>query len=507
MVYNVPHPLNLPEILRIVLNFFEPFTSPARRTLFACAQVNSLWADEATNILWEELSSPATSALVSLIPSGRAQIYANKVTTLRFYDIGPPEAFKKLLFPRLRIIESRDCDLICMQRLLAYPQPSLRRFTMWLRYDINKADIKINQAIDDVLMLLSNRCPLLQELSLDLKGLNRLRLLRFLEETPSPRSIHLWNNMNETVQHLAARPNLRELYVDYRISEKADVSAEANQVSSFSDLREIRGPFEEDAKIRWFDQSHKLIVINISLSKNLLTAMSYFSGLRKLDVFFARRSAIKTLDLISLAKGYQRLTHVSIRGIHGRHSSDSPDIKDVDISHFSSLLPDLEDLELGCGGGVSTISVFHLGQNCPQIQYVKLRTCKLDVSIFLENHNSDHTVTQGGNLSGSSQSGRTRLGQHLAITQDPLDPGFAEEETNGRIRPLFPHLRSLHVNEFVNSENIAIPVILSSLVYSAPRLSSFSTQTESQFGREFATSLQRFIDERGRFNESRSRAK
>ena len=506
MVYIIPHPLNLPEILRITLAFLEPFTSLGRRTLFACAQVNNLWADEATDILWKELSSPATSALVSLIPSGRAQIYANKVTELAFDNIGPPEVFDKLLFPRLRIIKSIDCDLICMQRLLAYAQPSLRSFTMQLRSDVKKANIGTNEAIDAVLMRLSNRCPLLQVLSLDLNGLNGPGLLRFFQKTPSIRSIHLQNSEDEMIQHLTARPNLTLLHVYFRISEQVDASAEVNQASPFSDLREIRGPFEEYASIRWTKHWRQLKTRNLTLLKSLLTAMSYFSGLRELDVVFARRSAIKTSDLISLAKGCQRLTRVSLLGSERCHKSCWPDFKDADIGDFSSLLPDLEELELDCREELSTLSVYHLGQNCPQIKYFWLETCKLDVSIFLENLSSDRTVTQCGNLSGSSQLGRTRFGENLAITHDPLDPGLAEKETNGKIRPLFPHLMWLHVDELVKPENIAIPVILSSLVYSAPRLSEVSTLSRSKFDREFGISLERFNDERRRLEKSQSNA-
>ena len=64
------HPLNLPDILRIAFAYLES------NSLFECAQVNSVWADEATDILWQ---TPPASALVSLEPSSRAQVYANKI--------------------------------------------------------------------------------------------------------------------------------------------------------------------------------------------------------------------------------------------------------------------------------------------------------------------------------------------------------------------------------------------------------------------------------------------
>ena len=99
--------LNLPDILRITFAFLNS------KSLFACAQVNSIWADEATDILWR---TPPVSALVSLVPSGRAQMYANK--TVRFIteynrpdDMGPLQAFPKLSFPRLKIVACFRADL------------------------------------------------------------------------------------------------------------------------------------------------------------------------------------------------------------------------------------------------------------------------------------------------------------------------------------------------------------------------------------------------------------
>ena len=130
MASNLSKPLELLETLRIIFAFLDP------KALVACAQVNSLWADEATDILWHH---PPPHALLSLISSGRAQVYANKIASLDISSRDPDDieflhAFQHLLFPRLREMFALPTDLVNKQQLLPYLQPALQRFSMYMPF-------------------------------------------------------------------------------------------------------------------------------------------------------------------------------------------------------------------------------------------------------------------------------------------------------------------------------------------------------------------------------------
>ena len=240
------HPLNLPDILRITFAYLKC------KSLFACAQVNSTWADEAIDILWQ---TPPVSALVSLVPSGRAQIYANKIRRFtepyhRPDDIGPLQAFPHLTFPQLKAITCFGADLGRMQWLLQHLQPWLRSFSLDVSFgpDLDDAGLKYEEAIDAVLMRLSNECLHLQEINLGLQGLNKGGLLKFLEAAPSLDSIKLSENdelETDLVQHLATRPNLITLNFQHSISEENVALVAANTTSPFADLQMLRCTSEE----------------------------------------------------------------------------------------------------------------------------------------------------------------------------------------------------------------------------------------------------------------------
>ncbi|CAD6590454.1 MAG: hypothetical protein ASARMPREDX12_004374 [Alectoria sarmentosa] len=498
--------LNLPEILSITFVFLD------NKSLVACAQVNNLWADEATNFLWQEPSMPA---LARLVPSGRAQIYANKITRLgphywESFDYESHQACQHLLFPRL--IETRWFvnDVINIQLLLQYLQPPLKTFEMVSSWQNDIQDSpRHNQAIDTLFMQLSTRCSNLYSIRLSLSGLSCSGLLKFLEDTPSLRSIELWPDLlvtDKVLHHIAARPNLTTLRIERTISGEVAAHVEADTASPFADLETLEGLVDEDSVVVFSRHMQKLETLIIELdgsSTNLLPVISRFSALRVLVVSFSTaKSTIEALDLISLARGCQRLTEISFisNRIYGG-DFDGFSITDADICHFSSLLPDLESLSLHCSGKLSVQSVHHLGRNCPKLRECRLGGCILDVSKFLQYHASDTTTTSDADSSVFDQHRDTTPRLHSTIIQNFLDPLLMKSKRTGEPRLLFPKLELLEVDEYINSRNANVTITVSHFLSEAPQLRVVFACSGSQ---QVADAFSRLISERLNAKQART---
>lgn len=112
-----------------------------RDTLFQCAQVNSLWADEATNLLWGSTSSwfeEYLPRLASIPGQHRMQLYANKVRVINSINHYREKSdvteyytrLSSLKFPRLVGASVSVTDETDEQRCVQYLQPTLRRLVL-----------------------------------------------------------------------------------------------------------------------------------------------------------------------------------------------------------------------------------------------------------------------------------------------------------------------------------------------------------------------------------------
>ena len=143
------NPQNIAEIVAIVVHYLDG----EWKTLVACAQVDSLWNQEAIVIIWkQQLHWVGWSSLAYLIPY-QAQTYAKHFRYL--HDLDFPDGnriyyqrlFSSLSFPQLHgaSFTIQTCpDEIC---LLQYLVPSLRRLQIndGFEYGSHKAG---NNAID-----------------------------------------------------------------------------------------------------------------------------------------------------------------------------------------------------------------------------------------------------------------------------------------------------------------------------------------------------------------------
>ena len=112
----------LPELVAAILSHLPTIT------LCACTQINALWAEEATTLLWKY--DPPVSAFVSLQDKSRIGLYTSKVESLDFAgdDCQHHALFIGASFPRLAGITIDASDENHEKVLLQYLQSQLRRF-------------------------------------------------------------------------------------------------------------------------------------------------------------------------------------------------------------------------------------------------------------------------------------------------------------------------------------------------------------------------------------------
>ena len=513
-------PLDLPEILKMTFVFLDG------KSLFACAQVNSLWAND---LLW---TNPPNFALANLLASGRAQVYADKTSRLeslpciKSKDSRFLQAYSHLSFPRLTKLSLALEDV---EWLPQYLQPSLRVFKMeCFTSEANRDDRDVNQ----IYMQLSTRCPHLREVIIGNVGLTVDGLLRFLETMPSIRNIKLRSyelvTMN-LMQYLAARPNLERLHIPGAISASLAAKIGWASESPFADLRTLCCYVKEDALIS--KHMTKLVVLEISLhgpSSNILSTASSCPALKSLQVWvFDSRSMIVGADLVYLAERCPKLERVSLLAIghRDRHKRDGWSTKggidgsiihDNDVYHFTYLLPALKEFSLDARGALSFRSLHHLGRNCHNLRTCRLSGCTFDLS---ELHESDISGSPTGNVAALRPVAPSRATQSVpshTVSQMDTDQTkqFVDDYLSSNASKLlehaeithkspvqespslFPNLHELEVNKLSNSRDDTIPELLTLLQREAPKLERFRVQSEAEFGREVALAFRLIQRER-----------
>ena len=119
--------VRLPEIVAMILEHLKD-----NKALFAALQVNKLWADEATTLLWREY--PQTMDLSSIEDVERLQYYADKISVLSIElnddDYEGHRKIQNVRFPRLKYLSIGFCDCKKEQFFLQYLQPYLRKITV-----------------------------------------------------------------------------------------------------------------------------------------------------------------------------------------------------------------------------------------------------------------------------------------------------------------------------------------------------------------------------------------
>lgn len=192
--------LGLPEIVALILSHLAE-----QHALLACVRVNSLWAEEATTLLWRH--EPPISAFRSLEGSDRVGYYAQKVESLEFAgdDCQCHSLFVGAQFGRLASINIDHSDDNREELLFQYLQPRLRRFHFYG-----------GRITNGFLMEIQARCPNIKTVLIDdaCGGISARGLRRFLEATPSISDFESWSGIPVTAPvwaQLANHASLKSL--------------------------------------------------------------------------------------------------------------------------------------------------------------------------------------------------------------------------------------------------------------------------------------------------------
>lgn len=513
MASNFLRPLDLPEILKMTFIFLDG------KSLVACAQVNSLWENEATDLLW---TNPPVFALANLLSSDRAQVYAAKIFRFRSLpyknstDSQFHRAYSHLSFPRLAKLSLTLEDAAWLPQ---YLQPSLRVFKLeCFTNKANRDDCEVNK----IYMQPSTRCPHLRGVIIGNVGLTVDGLLRFLEAMPSIRNINLRSYKLVTenlMQYLAARPNLERLQIPEAISASLAAKIDWASKSPFADLRFLCCYVKEDTLIS--RHMTKLVMLDISLhgpSSNILSTVSGCPALKSLQVrVFDSKSKIGGADLMSLAERCPKLERVSLlAGWSTKGVIDGSDTHDNDIYHFTYLLPALKEFSLDARGALSFRSLHHLGRNCHNLRTCQLSGCKFDVSEIHEcgisgSPTGDVAALRALDTSRATQSVPSHTVSQMDTNQTKqfldnyMSSNVSKQLEHAEIThkspvqespSLFPNLHELEIRKLSNSGGQTIPELLTLLQRQAPKLERFRVQSEVKFGGEVALAFRLLQQER-----------
>ena len=353
--------LGIPEIVAVIMEQLH-----YRDSLFAALQVNRLWADEATMILWHV--DPPMQSLVQITNVERRQYYANKISSLK--AIRPDESeWDQLLntrFPRLTKMSTCILHEGEQQYLHHFLQPTLRSFecTGWrLRFEL--------------LLQIATRCPDLPVLSLTwLQDTLLIRdLFRFLDLMPSLThiSLHYVGDV-ELYSHLASRPSLQELCISGpTLTEDATMRILATVFNPYPELRHLSWSVHGEAFRCLARHLSSLTVLELTLvdtSDDILFAISDCTNLAKIYVRFGRESYVPAEGLLAVAR---KCSHLRVLNLCRIAKVDGRSITDDVIRQVATYLPTMTCFRLDIKMNLTVTALLYLGYRCTKLTECYLR--------------------------------------------------------------------------------------------------------------------------------------
>ncbi|KAM0798402.1 hypothetical protein BDR22DRAFT_860017 [Usnea florida] len=364
--------VELPEIVAAIM---EQLCD--NRTLFAALQVNRLWAEEATTVLWQNY--PSISALIQIHDAERLQYYANKVShwEIADYEDGP-ELHRKLQllrFPRLRQISVRSSYFLDGKKFLRYLQPNLRRL-LFVGFCISDYHLRCIRAhfptLESLTLQTLHSCgndstahELLQFLH-DMPSLTRLCL--FLERTISDEVfIHLASRLNLTA--LDSRQmltlNLIEMMqevVEQPFSRLLSLTC-CSHSKAFSQLSRHLLKVEK-LHLHLMDSARETIFDVCSFTSLLILELDYCQC-----PYFDTSTHFPANGFLALAKRCPHLQQLAVKRYPMSIGNDGVgDINDDALQEFVSLLPHLTHLRLRIVTNLAHRALRILGEGCTMLQ-------------------------------------------------------------------------------------------------------------------------------------------
>ena len=364
--------VELPEIVAAVMEQL-----PDNRTLFAALQVNRLWAEEATTVLWQNY--PSISALIQIHDAERLQHYANKVS---YWEIGQyedgPELHRKLQllrFPRLRQISVLSSYFLDGKKLLGYLQPNLRRL-LFVGFCISNYHLRCIRAHFPTLQSLT-----LQTLRSGGNDSTAHELLQFLHDMPSLTTLCLileTTISDEVYIHLASRLNLAALdsrkiltlnliemmqeVVEQPFSRLLSLTC-CSHSKAFSQLSRHLLKVKE-LHLHLMDSARETIFDVCSFTSLLILELDYGQC-----PYFDTSTHFPANGFLALAKRCPHLQQLAVHRSPMSIGNDGVgDISDDALQEFVSLLPQLTHLRLMIDTNLAHRALRILGEGCTTLQ-------------------------------------------------------------------------------------------------------------------------------------------
>ena len=361
--------LGLPEIVAAIMEQLHH-----RKSLFAAVQVNTLWADEATRVLWRV--NPPIQGLIQISNVERRQYYADKISSLSMpldsqRDLGQ---LVNIHFPRLTKLYADSPHGKDQQHLYPFLQPTLR--------SVELTGLRLRL---DLLLQIATRCPDLLVLSLLRPKCSLILrdLVRFLDLMPSLTHISLHHGVDvELYLHLASRPNLQVLHMQGpTLTEDATLRILATVTNPYSELRLLGLPAQDNAfrcLARHLASLNVLCLLLVDTSEDILCAISDCTNLAKIFVCFGGYgySYVPAEGLLAVARN---CSHLRVFVLRSSSNADGRTITDDIIRQVATYLPTMTCFRLGIKMNLTITALLYLGDRC-----TKLRDCELRGDFNLE---------------------------------------------------------------------------------------------------------------------------
>ena len=359
--------LGLPEIVAAILEQLHH-----NKSLFAALQVNRLWADEASRVLWRW--NPSIAGLVQISNVKRRQYYANKISSLEIGDLFAGRPFRQLFntrFPHLtRFSTSHNLEIDYERCLDRFLQPSLQ----WFECSEGGFGLK-------VLLWLAERCRDLRGLSLQGQWphsrIHTCDLVRVLDLMSSLTHICLYGlelGDLELYSHLASRPNLQGSSIfGQTLTEDATMTILTNVTDPFGNLRFLDWSVRGKAFHCLSSHLAGLNILTLTLidtPEDMLFAISDCTNLAMMDVNFVTETHVPAEGLLAVAR---KCSHLRVFNLGGTEDVDGRSITDDIIRQVATYLPTMTCFTLRIQTNLTIDALLYLGDRCTKLTNFVLR--------------------------------------------------------------------------------------------------------------------------------------
>lgn len=334
--------MGLPEIVAAIMEELND-----RQSLFAALQVNKLWADEATMVLWRE--DPSIQSLIRISNIERRQYYADRISSLKIIGSDDPQldSLVNIYFPRLTKLFTHHPYKKHQQYISDFLQPNLESI---------------------VLSLSMLRPPL------PLGG-----LVRLFDYMPSLTHIKLhYIGYVELYSYFASRPKLQEFRMSGpMLTEDATMRILATVTNPYPKLRRLSWHAHGKAFCCLARHLSSLSVLKLTLEKasdDTLFVISDCTSLAVLNVRFLTYSQVPADGLLAIAR---KCSHLRVFELAG--NVDGGSITDDVVRQVATYLPKMTCFRLWIETKLTITALLYLGDQC-----TKLTDCSLKGDFNLE---------------------------------------------------------------------------------------------------------------------------